>query len=296
MGVFLNSRSKGLFEIHSAVLLFGVAGLFGKFLEVSPVIIVFGRTLFAWIALLVLLLILKEGLRVSSMRDLLGFLALGVVLAVHWLTFFHAIQISTVAIGLLTYSTFPVFVTFIEPVLFKHRLTPFDILMALIVFAGLLLVIPEYDLSNNLTQGVLWGTLSGFTFALLSVLNRKYVMRYSAMIVAFYQDLFACALLLPFVLAIRPAIGANDLLLLVFLGVVCTAVAHTLFIKGMLNVRAQVASIIASLEPVYGIVLAILLLREFPTFRIVSGGFVIVAATVFATMRSRNQGRDGPFD
>lgn len=276
-------RTQGLLAIHLAVLLFGVAGLFGKLLHTSPSVIVFGRTFFAAIALALVLLALRVRIRLIKPSDLLGFALMGGVLAVHWVTFFHSIQISTVAIGLLTFSSFPIFVTFLEPVFFNERLRTLDVLISIVVFTGLVLIIPEFDLTNNLTLGVLWGTLSGLTFAILSVMNRKYVNRYPALSIALFQDAVACLLLLPFAGAQALTLNQTELGLLALLGVVFTALAHTLFIRGMLTIRAQLASVIACLEPVYGVLLALILLSEVPSTRELIGGCIIISAIVLAT-------------
>ena len=260
----MRNRFNGLLAIHLAVFLFGVSGLFGKFLDLTPSLIVFGRTLFASIALAIALVSLKLEIKFKRRKDLLGFLLMGIVLAIHWVTFFHSIQISTVAIGLLTFSTFPIFVTFLEPLFFQERVRAFDIAISIVVFIGLVLVIPEFDLANNLTLGVFWGTVSGFTFAILSVLNRKSVANYPALTISLYQDAVACVLLLPFVGQTVLSVTPYELGQLVLLGVIFTALAHTLFIGGMLVVKAQLASVIACLEPLYGILLALVLLAFGP--------------------------------
>ncbi len=282
-------RSRGLWSIHAAVLLFGVAGLFGKILALSPQVIVWGRTLFASLFLCLLLPVLKIGFGIKRRADLLGFVFMGAVLALHWVTFFHAIQISTVAIGLLTFATFPIFVTFLEPFFFAERIRLFDLIISAIVFLGLALVLPEFDLSNRFTLGVLWGTFSGFTFAILSVLNRVFVANYPALKLTFYQNAVACLLLFPIVTGSVGTLSIGDFGQLALLGVVFTALAHSLFVRGMRTVKAQLASIISSLEPVYGILLALALLGEVPSLREILGGGVILAAIVLATKRKRGQ-------
>ena len=276
-------RRKGLLEIHIAVLFFGLAGLFGKLLLLPSTIIVFGRVFFATIFLSLVLLYLKQGIRLRQKQDYFFMALMGFILAVHWVNFFQAIQVSTVAIGLLTFSTFPVFVTFLEPVFFRERVELKDILVAFIAIVGVALVIPEFEIKNSMTRGALWGIASGFTFALLSIMNRKYVKEYSSIIVAFYQDSIATVVLLPFLFLAAPVFRLTDILLLSILGVIFTGVAHTLFIKGLASVRAQKASIIASLEPVYGIIAAILLLGAIPTLRVVFGGVIILSAALYAT-------------
>ena len=283
----MTANTKNVVQVHIAVLLFGLAGLFGKLIDLPSTIIVLGRVLFATIFLIILLLYLKQSIKLKQKRDYFYLTILGVILAVHWVTFFQAIQVSTVAVGLLSFSTFPVFTTFLEPYFFKEKIKFPNIVIALITFLGVALVIPKFELGNNITQGVLWGIASGFTFAILSILNRKYVKDYSALVIAFYQDAIATIALIPFLFIVKPIFQINDLLLLVLLGVLFTAVAHSLFIKGLTNVKAQTASIIASLEPVYGIIFAVIILSEIPTLRVVMGGLIILGATFYATIKSK---------
>jgi len=271
-------RTGGLFAIHLAVLLFGFSGLFGKFLMISPFLIVFGRTFFAAAALLPVLLVSKQ--RLFHREDLLFYMLQGILLAVHWSSFFYAIQISTVALGLLTFSTFPLFVTFMEPFFFKEKLLLWDIASAVIVFAGLVLVIPGFDFSKAPVQGGFWGVFSGMTFAMLAIANRKNVTRRSPLVVAFNQNSFAAAALLPAIVCLAPARPeAVDILLLAVLGVFCTALAHTLFIKSLVHIKAQTAGIITALEPLYGIALAFFILNEHPALHTAAGGVLILTAT-----------------
>lgn len=263
--------------------LFGFAGLFGKFIHIHPAAITFGRTFFAGIAFLLALTFTRVNFSIQSRRDMLTLLLSGLVLAVHWFTFFQSIQVSSVAIGLLTFSTFPLFVTFMEPYFFAEKLEGFDVIIAGIVVMGLVLVIPAFDLSNHVTQGVFWGILSGFTFALLSLLNRMHVSRYQPLTVAFYQHAFATAFNLGPAILSGALPSTQDILLLLVLGVICTALAQVLFIGSLRHIKAQLASVITGLEPVYGIVFAFMLLNEAPTLRTIAGGAVILAA-VFAAM------------
>jgi drug/metabolite transporter (DMT)-like permease len=277
-------KRHGLFEIHLAVLLFGLAGLFGKLLSLSPFIIVLGRTFFAAVTLGAALFYSKTHIRPKSKQDLAMLVFLGIILAIHWTTFFHAIQISTVAVGLLTFSTFPIFVTFMEPYFFKEQLRRFDILTAVMVVLGLVLVVPSFDFRNNITQGAFWGIASGFTFAVLSILNRKYVGTYSPILIACYQNWIAFFTLLPLLFIKNVSIQPMDFLLLAVLGIFCTAIAHVLFIKSLVHIKTQLASITACLEPVYGIFFAFALLGEVPALRTILGGGIILGTIAAASM------------
>ena len=282
----------GLLEIHIAVLFFGLAGLFGKLVNQSPTVIVFGRVLFAMAFLLPAMWYLKQSLRLNRTRDYFALLLQGFILAVHWSTFFQSIQVSTVAVGLITFSTFPIFVTFLEPVFFKEKLRPADVALALVTFTGVVLVVPAFNLDNTTTQGALWGITSGLTFALLSIMNRKYARAYSSLVVAFYQDAAAALFLLPFLFLPAPAMTLPDMLRLALLGIVFTGVAHSLFIRGLAHVKAHTASIIASLEPVYGILAASLLLGESPAIRELAGGAIILGTALYATTRKEKGDQD----
>jgi drug/metabolite transporter (DMT)-like permease len=171
-----------------------------------------------------------------------------------------------------------------EPYFFKEKLRRFDMLTAGSVVLGLILVIPSLDFQNNITQGAFWGTISGFTFAVLSILNRKYVSTYPPMVIVWYQNWIATLTLLPFVFFEDLTLQAADFALLALLGIFCTALAHALFIKSLVHIKTQLASITACLEPVYGIIFAFLLLGEIPALRTILGGCIILGTIAIASM------------
>jgi len=276
---------RALFEVHLAVLFFGLAGLFGKWLSLSPPVIVLGRVVFASAALALVLAVLRQPVFALKVKDMVLFALMGLVLAFHWAAFFKSIQVSTVAVGLLAYSTFPFFTAFLEPLLLGEKMEKRFVLLSLICLAGVSLIIPRFDMSNAVLQGVLWGLLSGLSFSLLAILNRRMTRTYSSLRVAFHQDFFAGIFLLPLALSSAPALARRDVLLLAVLGIVCTAGAHTLFIDGMKGIGARAASLISALEPVYGVILAFAFLKEVPAPRTLLGGALILAAVAAVSMR-----------
>ncbi|WP_180141928.1 DMT family transporter [Desulfoluna butyratoxydans] len=280
-----SGMSRDYLLIHTATLLFGLAGLFGKLVHLSPVAIVFGRVFFAALFLGPVILLAGRPLRLASTRDYLLMALQGLILAVHWGTFFRSIQVSSVAVGLLTFATFPVFTTLLEPLLDGTSFRWRTLAPALWTLAGVFLVVPRFHPGEPVFEGALWGLASGLTFAVLSLLNRRFGKRYHGAVVSFWQDAAAVLVLLP-VLFLFPQIPtATDLGYLLLLGVLFTGVSHTLFIQGMKTVSARKASIIASLEPVYGIAAACLLLGEVPTARSLAGGAMILAAALWVTLR-----------
>ena len=274
-----SSSRRGLLEIHGAVFLFGLSGLFAKFLALPPTAIVLGRTFFAALALGLVLRFRRAPVLPLMKRDL-TLVGLGALLALHWWSFFYSIRLSSIAIGLLTFSSFPVFVTYLEPLLDKTRATARDFGFALAVIAGVALVVPNFDPGDMNAIGALWGLFSGLTFAILQVLNRRFVAGSGPLRIAFVECVSACVLLLVFVGGAIPALDGLDLAKLIFLGVMCTALAHALFISGLQTVRTQTASVIAALEPVYGILLAAIFFGEIPSLRMLAGGGIILVTVV----------------
>ena len=283
----MKSFDQNLMQVHFAVLLFGVSGLFAKLLDLPSMTIVFFRVVFSGLFLLLVLACSRSGVRLREKRQYGGLILLGALLAVHWTSFYQSIKLSSVAVGLLTFSTFPAFVTFLEPLLTRERLKRSDVLAAAVTFAGVLLVVPGFRWESGAARGALLGIFSGLTYALLSLMNRRYAAEYSGLLIAFYEQSAAAVFLLPFCLWSLPAVTGRDLLLLAVLGVVFTGTAHSLFISGLRRVRAQTAGIISCLEPFYGIFLAWLILGEVPSLRELFGGAVVLGAVFYSTVRSQ---------
>ena len=274
---------RGLITANIATLFFGLAGVLGSLTGLPAPLITLGRAAFAGLALGGWALLARLSLRPRAGRDLAILIAQGVLLAIHWSAFFQAIVVSNVAIGLLAFSSFPLFTAALEPLLLRQRPQIPEIVAAALIVPGVALLVPAFSLDDAATQGVLWGLLAGATFALLSVVNRSLSARYEGAMISFYQDGVAAIVLLPTLLLTSAASGSltlRTLLLLAALGLVCTALAHTLFISSLRDITAQLASVIAALEPVWGIGFAWLLLAESPSARTLAGGALIVGATL----------------
>ena len=227
-------------------------------------------------------------LALESGKSFLLLLVSGVVLATHWVTFFHAIQISTVAIGLIGFATFPVFVVFIEPLISGQKIRAVDLASTALVVVGLLLVAPAFSLADQGLIGLLWAIVSGATFAVLTLLNRHLVQGQPSMVVVFYQHSTAALCLLPFVVHQPISLEQNSVWLLLVLGVLCTALPQTLFIQSLAVLKAQFVSVVTALEPVYGILLAMLILNEIPDLSTMLGAAIVIGAVILAMTAHSN--------
>jgi len=280
-----NKNIRALIALHVAVFLFGSAGVFGKFLLMPAIILVFGRTLFACLALFLLL-------RGSAFRNqIIPFWKIGicgVLLAIHWLLFFESIIVSSVAIGLMGFASFPIFVAWLEPYWFKTKRRKIDWLASFAVIFGLWLLLPGGWVIGNVTIGLFLGVASGFIFALLVLLNRIFMQKTDSKTLACWQNTFAAIVLLPFVpwqmaLTLSPLTWVG----LVIMGVVFTALSHTLFIFSLSRLSAQLAAITSTLEPVYGVILAAILLGERISQNECMGMIVILGTTLLMTLMQK---------
>lgn len=281
--VLMDEKTKSMIEIHIAVFLFGIASLFGKLISLPSPIIILGRSIFAIVALFLVIKITKEKFNLETKKEYLILLALGAVLAIHWITFVESVQISSVAVGLLTYSTFPFFVLLIEGIFLKTKITKTEIILAIAVFIGVILILPTYDLSSNLTLGAIYGILSALTFAILAIANRNFVQKYSGSKILFYEIIGSAIFLSPLLFLQEIKIDENNLKLIFIFGALFTATSHTLFIRGMKHISAQKTSIIGTLELIYGIIAAAMIVGEIPQFRTLLGGAIIIVSSAYAS-------------
>lgn len=277
-------KQQGLWQLHMAVLLFGLSGLFGKVIHQHSLVITWGRVVFSALSLCIWLKIQKENPRSVPGRTKAALAALGALLAFHWSTFYQAIQVSTVAMGLISFSAFPIFVTFLEPLFTGKKPRGRDVALAFVAFGGILLATP-LEGEGTLWLGALWGLLSGFSYALLGLFNQKWVGSLPPAMVSFWEQMWAAVILTPCFLWLRPALSLSDWGGLLLLGVVFTALSHTLFIGSLRTIRAQTASVVSCLEPMYGILLAALFLGEIPSLREVLGGAVVFACAIWGSLK-----------
>jgi drug/metabolite transporter (DMT)-like permease len=286
------SHRIGIISILVALPFVSLTGLFGKFLTIAPLLIVQGRSIFAFGTLLIALVVMRKKLFFQDYREWIWLMVSGSILGIHWIAFFEAIQVSTVAIGLLSFASYPLFTTLLEPLFFKEVLRRKNVLAALIVICGLAIMAtsseePNAIISGSVIQGLLWGLLAGFGFSVLTLLNRGYVRNHSPLLLTCWQNGFAALVLLPWSLSESWMISGKEWSLLFILGVICTVGGHTLLINGLRHVKAQIASLlIAGLEPVGAIVFALFLLGEIPSLQTLLGGLLIVGTTFLITNRA----------
>ena len=278
--------NKNILFLHIAVMLFGLSGVVAQFVKVSAVMVALGRVVCSSLLLFLIAVVKKDSLKLRSRKDYGLIILTGIVMAVHWTTFFQSIQVSSVAIGTITFSTFPLFLTFIEPFVFHEKLKKQSIFTAAVLFIGVLITIPEFSMENNTTVGIIWGMLCSFTYAVMTLANRYFSARYAGRIICLYEQGTAAVVLLPALFIVKASWQAQDIAGVAFVGFICTAFAYSLYVSAQKNVRAQTAGIRSGMETVYGIVYALLFLGEVPSIRELVGGAVILGVAMYSSLKT----------
>lgn len=298
-----NPHVSALAAAHGVAVLFGLTGILGALIRFDAVAITAGRAGFAATALLVLALAQRRPLLQGLGPRRAGIvLASGFLLAVHWITFFMAVKVGGVAVATLGFASFPAFIALLDVVLFRESIGRAEGTMLALVTLGLVLVTPSFDVGDQGTVGLLWGLASGLSFAGLAICNRRGNRGMDAIQVAFWQNLVVALLVLPLLgLGLAPpqiahsqapsswvtgaaAIDWASWFWLAVLGVLCTGLAHTLFVKSLEALDARSAGMIIALEPVYAIACAWWLFDEEPSGRMLVGASLIILATVLLAM------------
>jgi len=280
------SNRKDILYLNFAVMMFGIAGVIGQYVEVPSVMVALGRVICSSIILLAIALLKKESLKLESKKDYALIIFTGAVLALHWTSFFQSIQVSSVAIGTITFSTFPLFLTFLEPLIYREKLSVRSIVSAIILLIGVIITIPEFSMENQVTIGIAWGMLSSLTYAIITLANRYFSGKYQGRIVSLYEQGTAAVVLLPTLFLVKATWRTQDIIGVALIGCICTAFAYSMYISAQKKVKAQTAGLISGMETVYGIIYALILLGEVPTLREVIGGIVILSVGLYSSLCS----------
>jgi drug/metabolite transporter (DMT)-like permease len=287
-------RQLGLPALYVAIFLLALTGLFAKLIPLDATSIIQLRGVVAASALALFALLQKNSLRLSSRRCYLGVYALGVLLGIHWVTFFHAMQVSTVAVGMLAMFSFPIITIILEPLFTKQGWKISDLIAVLVTLAGLsvMLLQGQTDPGVSISSGVLWGVLSALLFALRNLFQKYSFPQYRSDSLMFHQVVAVGLVLLPFIDYPRVLnMEGAGFLKIVLLGIFSTAGAHTLLVYSLKQIPAKSVALISCLQPVIAAILAWLVVHETPGPMIILGGLTVLSVAVYESVPQRYKGR-----
>ena len=280
-----------MLQLHLGVLLLGVSALFAKLINLPALDIIAYRSFLTIFLLALLLKVFKQSIRLRSWRDYKVAGVLGVLAAIHWLTYFMSVQMTSVSVGMITLFTYPVMTVLLEP-LFRRKLPHGrDLIISVIVLFAISLLFPGLwqgatDVSEQYIWGIVLGLISALTFALRNIGIQHYFTGYSGMQGMLYQFAITAILLMPFVGSLPNEITTHDWHLLLICTAFFTAAPHVLFAGSISKVSAKTAGLVACLQPLYGTIWGLILLSEVPTISTLVGGAIIVGAALYETAQS----------
>ena len=263
----------GLFFISSS-------GPLGRFIDCPPEISIWSRCFIAGLFMLIVNKLTGITYQIYLRKHWKTFLISSVFIATHWVTYFYSLQYSSVAIGMLTLFTFPVITSFLEPLYFRTKFNLHQIFLGILVIFGLYFLLPEGEYPPSLVIGIGFGLVSALVFSIRNIMVKSLSYHYSGQLIMTIQILISLVILTPFLFTLPTSGIVHFWPYLLILGIITTAVGHTLFARAFSIFSATTTSIFGGLQPVCGILLGALFLSEIPSSRTILGGLIILS-TVF---------------
>ncbi|WP_338088441.1 DMT family transporter [Maribacter zhoushanensis] len=281
-----NNHLKHLLEINLAMLFIATSGALGRYVQLPVPVAIGARAILAFVALFLYCKWKGFSLKIDS-RDIPVILLSGILMGVHWVTYFYALKLSNVAIGMLSIFTYPVITAFLEPILLKTKFQLVHLFLAVLVLTGMYFLSPTLDFENSYTIAIGFGVFSALAYALRNIILKKKVSKYNGSMLMTYQTAIVGIILFPFLFTIPANAILNQWEVLVALAVLTTAIGHTMFLMTFKHFNITTVSILSSVQPVYGILIGAIFLSEIPKGTTVLGGILILSSVVIESIRSK---------
>lgn len=277
---------RALLNVQSATVVLATAGVFGAMLDLPVPAVIASRAAIAIPGVWAIAMVRGNSLKLRADRETALLLFSGLLLAVHWVTYFHSVRVSSVAIGSLVTFSFPVMTAIVEPLLFRERYRWYTVANAAMIVVGMAIISELYLGRTIVLEGVVWGLISAALYTARNLISRNMATADEAERVLVTQLLVVAVVLS---LSLFPAEWASlqpaDWIVLILLGLLSTAVGHTLFIRALNRVGAATASIGVGLQPVYAAILAFYFVGEVPTISTMLGAVFILSAVLHQSIR-----------
>lgn len=287
-----NVKLKNHLELHLIVFIWGFTAILGHLITLDALPLVFTRIALS-VFVIFFYLKFKRKKTMLKVKDAGSLFVYGFVIALHWLTFFHAIKISNISITLACISTGAFFTSLLEPIFYKRKLIVYEVLLGCVVVLGLLLI---FRFETQYKLGITVALISAFLSACFSIINGKLAHKHDSVVISFYELLGGLFLLAVFLIyqngtaAFQFVFQPLDYLWLAILGIVCTAYPFIATIDIMKHLTPYTVMLSINLEPIYGILLALLFFKDqermTPAFYL---GALIILSTVLLNAYFKNK-------
>ena len=272
-------------HLHFIVILLGFTAILGALISIDAIPLVWFRMFLAAVGLFIYLKYKRISISLT-LKEQIHLYAIGLLVALHWVTFFHAIKVSNVSVTLGVFASTTLFTSFLEPFLQKRKVLWLEVLIGLVIIGGIYLIF-QYEMEY--VEGILFSLLSAFLNGLFVVLNRNISRRWNPALISFYEMIggfLGISLFLIFsgtIFTHLTSLGLRDFIWILILGFLCTSYAFAAIVEIMKELSAYTVVLAINLEPVYGIILAFFIFGEAERM---SGGFylgtLIIIISVFS--------------
>ena len=281
-----NQHYTHLLGLSIATLFISTSGALGKYIDMPTPVIIWWRSALGMLFIYMYCRYKKINIRIQSRRDLITFIISSLFLGAHWITYFYSLKLSNVSIGMLSLFTFPVITALLEPLFIKIKLDPIHIVLGLLVLFGVYILAPELDFESSYLKGILLGLLSAAFYSIRILILKQHIISYDGTMLMLYQLIILSIVLLPALFVMDTSEIKSQYPYVLILALVTTAVGHTLFVKSLRHFKASTASIITSVQPIFGIIIAYFFLKEIPTWNTFFGGLIILSTVIIESLRS----------
>jgi drug/metabolite transporter (DMT)-like permease len=282
-----NSHGKNLSLLLLSTIFISTSGVLGRYIDLSPEAIILFRAIFAGTFIYIFCRIKKINLKIATKKDRHSFAVSGFFMAAHWVTYFYALKLSNVAIGMLSMFTFPVITALLEPFFTKEKLNLSHVFLAFLVLIGVYMLVPEFSTENDQLKGILFGIFSALCYSLRNLTLKKHVKDYNGSMLMLHQMIIVSVLLFPVLFFSDFSNLESQLPLLLLVALLTTAIGHTMLVNSLQHFSVSTASIISSVQPIFGIIIAYIFVNEIPSFNTYIGGSLILLTVVIESIRSR---------
>lgn len=280
----LSDNLKSYLHLHFIVFIWGFTAVLGKLISLDAMPLVWYRMSIAVLFILLYIWHKKVPMKVP-LKTLLGFLFAGLVIAFHWFTFFKAIKVSNISVTLACLSTGAFFASLMEPIFYGRKVIWYEVFFGIIVFIGLYII---FNIDGHFINGILLALTSAFLSALFSMINGKYAKEYNPTVISFYELLggvFFFSIFLYFTGSFNTSffkVSNSDWLYLIILSTFCTAYAFIASVKVMKFLSPYTVMLTINLEPIYGIILAVIVFEETEkmSFNFYIGALIILSTVI----------------
>jgi len=278
-----NVKLLNYLHLHFIVFIWGFTAVLGALISIDAIPLVWHRMSLGAIFILGYMLLKRDKLKVS-IKSLLKFCFVGFLIAMHWFAFFYAIKVSNVSITLAMMSTGAFFASLLEPIIFKRKIVSYEVIFGLVVMVGLYII---FRVESEYLTGILFALFASFLGALFAILNGILVKTHNASVITFYEMVFGVLCISIYLLFTDGfsysffILSANDWIYLLILASICTAYAFIASIHVMKWISPYTVMLTTNMEPVYGIILALLILGD---KEYMSGSFYLGAIIILLTV------------